>query len=64
MSLKEFSVRCSAITLVTANALGIVLATGPRLPRTMPRKRTASLSDLSNRKPRFSITPIHAPQGA
>lgn len=64
MSLKEFSVRCSAITLVTANAFGIVLATGPRLPRPMPRKKAASLSDLGNRKPRFDITSTYAPQGA
>lgn len=32
MSLKEFSVRCSAITHVTAHAYGIVRAMGPRRP--------------------------------
>lgn len=37
MSLKEFSVRCSAITQITAHAYGIVRAMGPRRPGARPR---------------------------
>lgn len=43
MSLKEFSVRCSAITQITAHAYGIVRAMGPRRPAAHTR---------SNRQPR------------
>jgi hypothetical protein len=62
MSLKEFSVRCSAITLVTANAFGIVQAIGPRLPRTMRRLAARPAQNTSAR--RLGLAPIRAPQRA
>ena len=64
MSLKEFSVRCSAITLVTANAFGIAQTIGPRLPRALLGQRTGMRAGLSSRKSRFGTTSIRAPQGA
>lgn len=40
MSLKEFSVRCSAITHITARAYGIAQAIGPKLPTSVSRPQT------------------------
>lgn len=42
MSLKEFSVRCSAITQTTAHAYGIVRAMGPRRPAAHTRSASRS----------------------
>lgn len=44
MSLKEFSVRCSAITHTTARAFGIVQAVGPTLPQALHAKVRAQQS--------------------
>ena len=44
MSLKEFSVRCSAITHTTARAFGIVQAVGPKVPSALHAKAHAQQS--------------------
>lgn len=63
MSLKEFSVRCSAITLVTANAFGIARAIGPHLPRAMAGLKITTHTSYQHRSPRFGNGCIRVAQG-
>lgn len=56
MSLKEFSVRCSAITRITARAYGIVEATGPKRPASFSRPQTTDR--LSESGPRLGLGPL------
>ena len=54
MSLKEFSVRCSAITHTTARAFGIVQAFGPKRPQAVSAKVHAR---HSGKHTGFSLNP-------
>ena len=62
MSLKEFSVRCSAITHITAHAYGIVQAIGPRRP---PSAATAKVARRhTEKRPGFCLNSLAIPERA